>query len=159
MLTAHHMYQTNCLWWQRSEILFWTHNIRSSFKWLTISINPGDYNGDLQSYIQLKAPSQTPQDLSGLVKRTGDYNGDLESNIGVKTPEPDLSALVVKPGDYNGDLESCIRPKAPDSDVSDYSLTIDADVRNKVAVCESANYTTTSGIYCSRQRSWSQCFV
>jgi hypothetical protein len=47
---------------------------------------PGDFNGELKYYIELKAPAQAPQDLSGLVEKTGDFNGDLESYIELKAP-------------------------------------------------------------------------
>lgn len=33
-------------------------------------------------------------DLSGLSERPGDYNGDLESYIELKAPEPESSGLV-----------------------------------------------------------------
>jgi hypothetical protein len=81
----------------------------------TLIEKPGDYNGNLQSYIELKAPEQTPPDLSGLVSKPGDYNGNLQSYIELKAPEqtpPDLSGLVSKPGDYNGNLQSYIELKA-----------------------------------------------
>jgi len=79
-----------------------------------VLLQPGDYNGSLQAYIELKAPEQPPHDLSGLVSKPGDYNGDLQSYIELKAPEPDLSGLVSKPGDYNGNLHAYIELKAPE---------------------------------------------
>ena len=59
-----------------------------------VLLQPGDFNGSLQAYIELKATEQTPPDLSGLVSKPGDYNGDLESYIQLKAPEPDLSGYA-----------------------------------------------------------------
>jgi len=89
-----------------------------------VLLQPGDFTGSLQSYIELKAPEQTPPDLSGLVSKPGDYNGDLQSYIELKAPEqtpPDLSGLVSKPGDYNGGLQSYIELKAPEQTPPDLS--------------------------------------
>jgi len=32
-----------------------------------------DFNGDQEYYIELTAPAQTPQDLSGLVEKPGEF--------------------------------------------------------------------------------------
>jgi hypothetical protein len=49
---------------------------------------------ETESYIVLKAPAQAPHDLSGLVEKPGDFNGDLEAYVELKTPKPDSSGLV-----------------------------------------------------------------
>jgi len=120
-----------------------------------VLLQPGDFNGSLQAYIELKAPEQTPPDLSGLVSKPGDYNGDLQSYIELKAPAqapPDLSGLVSKPGDYNGDLESYIVLKAPEQTPPDLSGFAD---RDEVQVLLTnympgwkiiKNYTTTAAI-------------
>ena len=69
-----------------------------------VLLQPGDFNGMLQAYIELKAPEQTPPDLSGLISKPAEYNGDLESYIQLKAPEqtpPDLSeySLTTEIGD------------------------------------------------------------
>ena len=57
-----------------------------------VLLQPGDFNGTLQAYIELKAPEQTPPDLSGLISKPGDYaDNNLETYIQLKAPEPDLS--------------------------------------------------------------------
>ena len=122
-----------------------------------VLLQPGDFNGTLQAYIELKAPEQIPPDLSGLVTKPGDYNGDLESYILLKAPEPDLSGLVSKPGDYaDNNLESYIQLKAPDPDLSGYadrdevSGTINSELGNYTNTADLnaqlENYSTTAGI-------------
>jgi len=68
-----------------------------------VLLHPGDFTGSLQSYIELKAPEQTPPDLSGLVSKPADYgDSDLQTYIELKAPEqtpPDLSGLVSKLAD------------------------------------------------------------
>jgi hypothetical protein len=69
-----------------------------------VLLQPGDFNGMLQAYIEMKAPEQTPPDLSGLISKPAEYNGDLESYIQLKAPEqtpPDLSeySLTTEIGD------------------------------------------------------------
>jgi len=59
-----------------------------------VLLQPGDFNGTLQAYIELKAPEQTPPDLSGLMERPGDFNGTLQAYIELKAHEqtpPDLA--------------------------------------------------------------------
>jgi len=51
-------------------------------------------------------------------------NGDLESYIEPKAPEPDISGLVEKPGDCNGDLEYYIELKAPAQITQDLSCLV-----------------------------------
>ena len=79
-----------------------------------VLLQPGDINGTHPAYIELKAPEQTPPDLSGLISKPGDYaDNNLETYIQLKAPEPDISTLIEKPADYaDSDLESYIELKA-----------------------------------------------
>ena len=60
-----------------------------------VLLQPGDFNGSLKAYIELKAPEHTPPDSSGLVSKPADYaDNNFESNIQRKAPDPDLSGYA-----------------------------------------------------------------
>ena len=47
-----------------------------------VLLQPGEFNGTLQVYVELKAPEQTPPDLSGMISKPGDYaDNNLDTYI------------------------------------------------------------------------------
>jgi len=90
-----------------------------------VLLQPGDFNGSLQAYIELKAPEQTPPDLSGLVSKPGDYNGDLESYIQLKAPEPDLSGYSL-----TTEIDDELLLKADKSSLAEFKSTTDVAFEN-----------------------------
>ena len=89
----------------------------------TLIEKPADYNGNLQSYIELKAPEQIPPDISGLVSKPGDYNGDLESYIQLKAPEPDLSAYSL-----TTDIDEELLLKADKTSLEEYNASVNMNL-------------------------------
>jgi len=137
-----------------------------------VLLQPGDFNGSLQAYIEPKAPEQTPPDLSGLVSKPGDYNGDLESYIQLKAPKPDLSGYADRDEVYatiNSELGNYTTTAAMFSELGDlygqiintsalvnYTNTVDLNSqlddyadRDEVSVTinsELGNYTNTADL-------------
>ena len=85
---------------------------------------PGNFNGSLQAYIKLKAPEQTPPDLSELVSKHADYAGnDLESYIQLKAPEPDLSRYSL-----TTDIDEELLLKASKTSLSEYAASVNMNL-------------------------------
>jgi hypothetical protein len=116
-----------------------------------VLLQPGDFNGTLQAYIELKAPEQIPPDISGLVSKPADYNGDLESYIQLKAPEPDLSGYADRDEVFEN-LTNYMPGWKINNKFNEYTNTdgMYSELNNLYGqilnISELGNYTTTAGI-------------